>query len=101
MVHIGTKCNVFYNSDLGDADFLGACFYILEDCIETCASSEDFQTDSGTQTADVTCYEVTFAFAFHRNLQGLVGKCFLENASDINTMHLDHISAASLVQLWT
>lgn len=93
-----TEFNVYCESDLLGHDFLGVFVYFFEDCIETCATFNLFQTNNGTETAEMTCYGVAFALDFPKNPRALGGNCFLKDVGGITVTHRDHTSAASLAQ---
>lgn len=93
-----TEINVYCNSDLDGADFLGFFVSFFEDCMKTCASFNYYQTSNETQTANAACYGMAFVLDYHKNPQDLGGNCFLKDASGITATQRDHTSAASLIQ---
>ena len=66
--------------------------------METCATFNYYQTNNGTERAEMTCYGVAFALNLQKIPRALNGNCFLEDVGGITVTHIDHTSAASLAQ---
>ena len=89
-----TEFNVFCESDMTTGTYLGVFVYTFEDCIEGCASFNDFQPDRG---GNLTCHGVSFITDYYRNPENLRGNCFLKMEGNNPLIYRANASAATRI----